>query len=101
MSLFSLPHGRTCWIFGITSPRKIIDAADRVRTSIQEALSLIADNPSSGHTRSDLTPKPLRFWSVRGYLIIYQIEADAVTVVRVLHGRRDVKAILRKHFKQK
>jgi len=31
----------------------------------------IAASPGIGHRRRDLTDKPLRFWSVRGHLIVY------------------------------
>ena len=50
-------------------------------------------------------PKPLknpilsglRPWAVKGFediLIFYLVQPDALRVVRVLHGRRDIKRIL-------
>ena len=39
----------------------------------------------------------LRSWAVKGFedsLIFYLVRRDAICVVRVLHGRRDIKRIL-------
>jgi toxin ParE1/3/4 len=58
-----------------------------------EAFRLLAANPEAGHHRDDLTPLPVKFWPVFSYLIVYQA-ADPLAIVRVLHGRRDVAAIL-------
>lgn len=69
------------------------DAADRVMDALVEAFDRLADHPKLGHRRSDLTDRPVRFWSVRDYLIIYRGERK-VEVLRVLHGRRDVAAEL-------
>ncbi len=70
------------------------DAADRIRDEIFEALNKLARTPGMGHLRSDLAEEPLRFWCVRSYLIIYRAEKRSVEIVRVLHGARDVQAIL-------
>jgi antitoxin ParD1/3/4/toxin ParE1/3/4 len=44
--------------------------------------------------RSDLTPLPVKFWPVFSYLIVYDPAARPLAIVRVLHGRQDVAAIL-------
>lgn len=48
-----------------------IDAADRVREEIHQALSALVPFPHQGHRRPDLTSRPLRFTTVREYLIAY------------------------------
>ena len=70
------------------------DAADRVRDEIFESFRTLAKTPGMGHFRNDLAKKPLRFWHVRSYLIIYRSEKRPIEIVRVLHGARDVQAIL-------
>src|SRR5580698_2177024 len=70
------------------------DAADRIRDEIFNAFDKLAQMPGMGHFRSDLATEPLRFWHVRSYLIIYRGEKRPMEVVRVLHGARDVQAIL-------
>ena len=68
-------------------------AARRLRDDLFGALGMLADHPTMGHHRSDLTELPLRFWRVGCYLIVYS-ESDPVEIVRALHGRRDVAAEL-------
>jgi toxin ParE1/3/4 len=70
------------------------DAADHIRDEIFDAFRKLAKMPGMGHTRCDLAAEPLRFWSVRSYLIIYRGEKCPIEIVRVLHGARDVQAIL-------
>ncbi|MBM3745644.1 MAG: type II toxin-antitoxin system RelE/ParE family toxin [Acidobacteria bacterium] len=71
-----------------------VDAADRVCEEIYRAIQRLADMPEIGHSRADLTDKPVRFWRVRSYLIIYRPDTVPVEVVRVLHGARDAAALL-------
>jgi toxin ParE1/3/4 len=70
------------------------DAADRIRDEIFEAFHKLVKTPGMGHFRSDLAKEPLRFWLVRRYLILYRSEKRPIEIVRVLHGSRDVQAIL-------
>jgi plasmid stabilization system protein ParE len=66
-----------------------IDAADQVIEDIHEAIQSLVRFPYQGHRRSDLTSHPLRFWSVRSYLIAYAPDESPLLVVAVLHGRRN------------
>ncbi len=70
------------------------DLADRTRDEIFDAIRGIAKTPGIGHLRKDLAERSLRFWCVRSYLVVYQETGDRVEVVRVLHGARDVRAVL-------
>ena len=49
-----------------------------------------------GHTRRDLTDRDVRFWPEGSYLIVYRELPEALQVVAVLHGSRDVPEIMRK-----
>jgi len=66
----------------------------RVVDALDEAMQLLANNPRIGHVRTDLTGADVRFWSVFKYLVIYRPETKPLEIVRVLHGRRDVKRLL-------
>jgi plasmid stabilization system protein ParE len=66
---------------------KVVDALD-------DAMQLLADNPGIGHRRPDLTPQDVRFWSVFRYLAIYRPSTKPLEIVRVLHGKRDVRRLL-------
>ena len=70
-----------------------IRAARRLRLQILEACQKIANNPGIGHSREDLTDKPVLFWPVGSYLIIYTARTP-VEIVRVLHGARDIPGLL-------
>lgn len=61
-------------------------AADRVESALYNAFAKLAENPYLGSTRNDLTTKPVRFWPVTNYHIIY----DPLLVIRILNGYRDI-----------
>ena len=71
-----------------------IDAADRLRERLHEAILKIAEMPGIGHLREDLADEPLRFWPVSHYLIIYRADSEPLEIVRILSSRRDVRALL-------
>jgi len=48
-----------------------LDAADRLREEIYEAIQSLVPFPHVGHSRPDLTSRPLRFQTVRDYVIAY------------------------------
>lgn len=68
------------------SPR----AADRLEDSFFEAFGLLARTPGAGHQRPDLTDLPLRFFTVRGYLIAYYADVSPIAIVRIVSGVRDL-----------
>jgi plasmid stabilization system protein ParE len=74
------------------------DAAYRVTQAIYDACEFVAKWPWLGHSREDLTKRALRFWLVTqypNYAIVYRPETAPVQVVAVLHGKRDVRRILK------
>jgi plasmid stabilization system protein ParE len=73
-------------------------AAGRVREQILAAIRGLVPFPHQGHKRPDLSSRPLRFRTVREYLIAYAPDETPLLVVAVLHGRRSPRvmaAILR------
>lgn len=69
-------------------------AADRWLAELEKAMHLLAEMPSLGHTRKDLTRKPLLFWPVGRYLIIYRVGRKPIEVVRIVSAYRDVPRLL-------
>ena len=69
-------------------------AAIRVRNALYQALAMLAKMPELGHLREDLTGRPLKFWSVYSYLLVYDPATEPLEVVAVLHGARNVARIL-------
>jgi plasmid stabilization system protein ParE len=70
-----------------------LDAADRVREEIYAAIQSLLPFPYIGHSRPDLTLKPLRFQSVREYVIVYAPDEKPLPVIAVLHGHRNPRVI--------
>lgn len=73
-------------------------AADRVEDAIFDACALPAEAPMRGHSRPDLTIRPVRFWTLTrypNYSLVYRPETTPVQIVAVLHGKRDIPRILR------
>jgi plasmid stabilization system protein ParE len=74
------------------------DAADRVEQAIIDACAFLADGPLRGHTRPDLTPHPIRFWTLSrypNYTVVYRPDTVTLQVVAVLHGNRNIRRILK------
>jgi plasmid stabilization system protein ParE len=69
-------------------------AAARVLDEIENALERLLTFPQIGHKRPDLTPRPLLFWQVFSYLVVYRVVGDRLEVARILHAARDVGRLL-------
>lgn len=69
-------------------------AADRVEAAFYDAFDKLADMPLIGHTREDLTQKPVRFWNVYKYRIVYDSRTEPLVILRLLSSFRDIAKIL-------
>ena len=72
-----------------------LDAADRVIDTLFAAFEQLAALPGLGHRREDLTNRPLRFWTVEAYLVIYRAEQTPIEIVAVTRGGWDIPRLLR------
>ena len=75
-----------------------VDAADRVEQAIYDACAFLAEGPLRGHSRPDLTTRPIRFWSLTrypNYTVVYRPETAPLQVVAVLHGKRNLRRLLK------
>ncbi len=73
--------------------------ASRVEQAIYDACAFVAEAPMRGHSRSDLTSRPLRFWTLTrypNYTVVYRPETSPLEVVAVLHGKRNIRRILKR-----
>ena len=74
-----------------------VDAANRVESAIIAACSSLARYPLLGSRRTEITPLPVRFWTVTrfpNYIVVYRPDTQPLQVVAVLHGKRDIKAVI-------
>lgn len=73
-----------------------LDAADRFLGKLHDQILALAQNPGMGHRREDLAgDRPLLFWPVGNYLIIYTATKGFVEIVAVAHGKRDMPAFIK------
>jgi plasmid stabilization system protein ParE len=68
-------------------------AAGRVREDILADIRNLVPFQDQVHKRPDLTSLPLRFQTVRNYIIAYAPEEKPLLVIAVLHGSRNPRVI--------
>jgi len=73
--------------------------ADRFLAATRIAIEHLSHTPEAGPPRPMRNPRlaGLRTWPIEGFddmKIYYLVADDALTVVRILHGRRDIERIL-------
>jgi toxin ParE1/3/4 len=76
-----------------------IELGLRFYAATEETFAWILENPKGGAPREFLNPRlrGLRMWPVRGFekrLVFYRKIEGEVEIVRVLHGARDIEAVL-------
>jgi toxin ParE1/3/4 len=76
-----------------------LDASDRFLRAAEETFQFLGNMPAigrlSGFTHSSLVD--VRQYAIKGFksfLIFYRVTDDGVDILRVLHGSRDVEALL-------
>lgn len=70
--------------------------ADRILRSIYEEILRVGHSPGLGHRRTDLLrDASVLFWPSGRYLILYRSSSQETVILAVLHGSRDIPAILR------
>ena len=69
--------------------------AEGLRRAFLDVASRLSHMPGMGHTRTDLTDRPVLFWSVHDLLVAYRPDTRPIEIVRVLHGARGPEALRR------
>jgi plasmid stabilization system protein ParE len=70
------------------------ESARRMMIRFVSAFRLLAKQPELGHAREDLWQAAIRFWPVGAYLILYLALRTPIEILAVVHGARDVPAIV-------
>ena len=93
MSGFVLhPDALTDQYGNISLPTIPVQLAVFLRKSMKR-FALSSPFPQVGHSRSDLTSRPLRFHPLRDFLIVYAPDEKPLLVLAILHGRRNPRVI--------
>lgn len=72
-------------------------AADFVEAEFIATCRRLARHPLMGTKRRDITPLPVRFWTVTkypNYVIVYRAETRPLQIVAVLHSRQRLREAL-------
>ncbi len=72
-----------------------VDLANRIDEEFHNLFASLGRMPSQGHTRTDLTNRPVLFTSLYSFLVVYQPDVSPVRIMAVLRGKRDVKRLLK------
>jgi antitoxin ParD1/3/4 len=72
-----------------------LDLADRIENEFHDLFASLGRMPGQGHTRKDLTNRPVLFFPLYSFLVVYERDVRPIRIMAVLRGRRDVKHILR------
>ncbi len=76
------------------------DSAEQFLDEVEANLLKLAEHPKMGSAVEPVIPRleTLRKWPIpgfRNFLIFYLVRPDAIEVIRVLNGARDIPAVLR------
>ena len=66
--------------------------ADALLDTIDAKCNLLLEHPFLGPGREDIRPG-MRYLVVAQYVVLYSVDEDAIRIVRVLHGKRDLMGI--------
>src|SRR5262244_3132806 len=72
-----------------------VELADRIENEFYDLFAILGRTPGQGHTRQDLTRKPVLFFPLHSFLVIYQHDVTPIRIMAVLRGKRNVKRILK------
>ena len=79
--------------------RNLPEVAVRFRAAVRRTIQSLQQHPLVGPRYCSTNPQlqTLRTWAVAGFeaiRIYYLLDEDTIRVIRILHGKRDVKRIL-------
>lgn len=68
--------------------------ASRAVAEFSRAFELLAEQPGIGRMWDELSDQSVRLWPVWSYLVVHEPAARPLTIVRILHGSRDLRRLL-------
>jgi len=75
-----------------------VNLANRIEVEFYELFASLGRMPRQGHARIDLTKRPVLFFPLYSFLIVYRPDVKPIRIMAVLRGSRNVKRILRERF---
>jgi toxin ParE1/3/4 len=80
------------WLY-VAKESGSMEVATRLVDSITDRFCFLANFPHAGRSRDRDFGVGTRSFPVREYVIIYSVESSDVSILRVVHGRRDFEAL--------
>lgn len=81
------------WLY-VASQSGSVEIADRIVDTLTDRLFLLSSHPHIGRDRSRDLQQGLRTFPAGDYVIFYRIEDGDILVLRVIHGSRDIPALI-------
>jgi antitoxin ParD1/3/4 len=75
-----------------------VNLANRIEVEFYELFASLGRMPRQGHARIDLTKRPVLFFPLYSFLIVYRPDVKPIRIMAVLRGSRNIKRILRERF---
>ena len=75
-----------------------VELADRIDTEFRELFASLGQMPHQGHTRKDLTKRPVLFFPLYSFLVVYSPDIKPIRIMAILRGRRNLKRVLRERL---
>jgi antitoxin ParD1/3/4/toxin ParE1/3/4 len=72
--------------------------AGRIESEFYELFASLGRMPGQGHRRKDLTSRPVLFFPLYSFLVVYQPDVLPIRIMAVLRGRRNLKSYLKKRL---
>ena len=97
LALYRLPPAaqsdlEEMWLY--SADRRSIDQADRYIHVLEEAFELLRIMPGISRERTEFDP-PVRIHPSAEHVIVYRIDADCLTILRILGGSQNWQMIVR------
>ena len=75
-----------------------VELANRIESESYELFASLGRLPRQGHTRKDLTRRPVLFFPLYSFLVVYQPDVKPIRIMAVLRGRRNIRRILQERI---
>jgi antitoxin ParD1/3/4 len=75
-----------------------VDLANRIDWEFHALFTSLGHMPRQGHKREDLTKRPVLFFPLYSFLVVYQPDLKPIRIMAVLRGSRNVKRILKERL---
>jgi len=72
--------------------------AERIDNEFHDLFCFVGQDAAPGHVRKDLTRRPVLFFPLYSFLVVYQAEVAPIRIMAVLRGKRNLKLFLRKRL---